>query len=98
VKITTTNEYIVPDCHLPKHQIDSKLLKTDNAVRERKKTQIKKHIVYLKLPFRNIPHNTSKNAKLSGKNQKKTQKNKKGQNTHPFEKKMACVSTEYAQK
>ena len=67
---------IVLDCHAPKHQIDSKLKRTDDAVRERKKKQIKKHFVYLKLPFRNIPHIPSKNVKLSGKNKKKNPQKK----------------------
>ena len=63
---------IVLDCHAPKHQIDSKLKRTDDSVREHKKKQIKKHFVYLKLPFRNIPHIPSKNAKLSGKYKEQT--------------------------
>ena len=67
---------IVLEYHAPKHQIDSKLKRTEDAVREHKKKQIKKHFVYLKLPFRNIPHIPSKNAKLSGKYKEKTHKKK----------------------
>jgi hypothetical protein len=68
-------------------QLDNTLLKPETV----KKKQIKTHCVYMKLPLRNIPNIARKMSNSAGTNPKTLKKNKKGQNTHPPNRKKKMV-------
>ena len=69
-------KYIVPDSQTD--ELDDTLLKQETV----KKKQIKTHCVYMKLALRDIPNIARKMPNSAGTNHK-TLKKKKGQNTHP---------------